>query len=276
MTSIGMTDKQQLLCPIASVCRLILLNFRPDGTKISISNHAIELGEPWLAQGILRWWNKDGRKDFHVLYAMIVRFIEMYLYVPQITLNKKELDHVVQSDISTSNQSNEISGLANYEDNCDEISDVDVGSDKDSHSTSNDSMTLPVTMTTDISECVKMLACHLRNALEKLAKDYRDDNAEFVLQYYIVLLQDGIDGTYDRKKLPKHRTNIKNILLDQEAIKVLWTGERIKEVTESFNKFFKAKEINDVLAMKSNEIQIMYVLNTLDEQFRQTIIESTR
>lgn len=77
-----MADKRQLICPITSICRLILLNFCEKGTKITIYNNAIQLIDPIKTQGIVRWWNGDSRTDIFVLYNMIINFIELYLCAP--------------------------------------------------------------------------------------------------------------------------------------------------------------------------------------------------
>ena len=47
-----MTNKQQFLDPIGSICKLILLCFSPSGTKIRIINHGIELIEPSTIFGV--------------------------------------------------------------------------------------------------------------------------------------------------------------------------------------------------------------------------------
>lgn len=87
-----MTTKRQLLCPIGSICRLILLNFRPDGTKIGINNHAIEIDKPEYIQGFVRWVKHDSRNDMCALYSMIVRFIDLYLLKSNNDDNEQEDD----------------------------------------------------------------------------------------------------------------------------------------------------------------------------------------
>jgi hypothetical protein len=75
-----MTTKRQFLDPIGAGCRLILLYFAESGTKIRINNHTIELVPISLAESLV--WRKlygDSRDDMHVLFPLIVRFIELYL-----------------------------------------------------------------------------------------------------------------------------------------------------------------------------------------------------
>jgi hypothetical protein len=75
-----MTTKRQFLDPIGAGCRLILLYFADAGTKIRINNHTIELVHTSLSESLI--WRKlygDSRDDLHVLFPLIVRFIELYL-----------------------------------------------------------------------------------------------------------------------------------------------------------------------------------------------------
>jgi hypothetical protein len=75
--------KQQLIDPLGSMCRLILLNFEPIGTKISISDHAIEFYNPNNKSEIRKWLerrvNGDSMEDISHLYNFIVRLIDWYV-----------------------------------------------------------------------------------------------------------------------------------------------------------------------------------------------------
>lgn len=71
-------NKNIILEPISCIIKLILLNFKGDGTKISIFNNSIKFSEPSHFQGLFRNINGDGREDLHNLYNPILKSIEWY------------------------------------------------------------------------------------------------------------------------------------------------------------------------------------------------------
>lgn len=81
-------SKQQLLETITTISKLILLSFKPIGTKIAIREHKLVVCDPintkyyinsTITQGIDRCWNNDSREDMYVLNHVIVNFIELYV-----------------------------------------------------------------------------------------------------------------------------------------------------------------------------------------------------
>lgn len=70
--------KNIILEPISCIVKLILLNYKESGTKISISENSIDFYEPSQYQGILRNLNGDGREDLHNIYNPILKYIEWY------------------------------------------------------------------------------------------------------------------------------------------------------------------------------------------------------
>ena len=71
-------SKNIILEPISCIVKLILLNYKDDGTKISISDNSIDFYEPSQLQGLFRNINGDGREDLHNIYNPILKFIEWY------------------------------------------------------------------------------------------------------------------------------------------------------------------------------------------------------
>ena len=71
-------SKNIILEPISCVVKLILLNYKNEGTKIAIGNNSIDFYEPSKYQGILRNINGDGREDLHNIYNPILKCIEWY------------------------------------------------------------------------------------------------------------------------------------------------------------------------------------------------------
>jgi len=68
--------KNLILEPFCSLIKLILLSYKPEGTKISIYNNSIQFHEPSIIQGFLRIWTGDCREDLHNLYNPIIKIIQ--------------------------------------------------------------------------------------------------------------------------------------------------------------------------------------------------------
>jgi len=67
-----------LLEPLSCIFRMILLNYKEEGTKISILNHSIQYNESNFYQGIIRSINGDTREDLHNLYNPFLKSFEWY------------------------------------------------------------------------------------------------------------------------------------------------------------------------------------------------------
>jgi hypothetical protein len=74
-----MSKKQQLLDPLCTIVRLILLNFKVDGTKIYILNNRVCLDPPHKIQSVERFFHGDSRHDICILGNAINNFIVYYL-----------------------------------------------------------------------------------------------------------------------------------------------------------------------------------------------------
>jgi len=89
-------SKQQVLETISSISKIIMLAFKPVGTKIAIRNHVLVLCEldvnanglpisyMGLYQGIERYCYGDSRDDLYILNDVLINFINMYVqYYPK-------------------------------------------------------------------------------------------------------------------------------------------------------------------------------------------------
>jgi len=70
--------KHLILDPLSCVLRLILLQYKARGTKISILENGISYNPPTLSQGFLRAWYGDNREDLHNLCSPIHYFKKWY------------------------------------------------------------------------------------------------------------------------------------------------------------------------------------------------------
>lgn len=79
-----MSDKQQILEPLASVAKIILLPFESDVTKIQIRSHGIHYDDPdtytlAIFNSLKRTWKHDNRDDIAVLLDMLINYFDWYL-----------------------------------------------------------------------------------------------------------------------------------------------------------------------------------------------------
>ena len=76
LTNKSNMQKNLILEPFCTLIKLILLAYKPEGTKISIYNNSIQFHEPSIIQGFLRIWTGDCREDLHNLYNPIIKILE--------------------------------------------------------------------------------------------------------------------------------------------------------------------------------------------------------
>lgn len=71
--------KHQILDPMATIIKLILLNFYPINTKIYFSNNKIYIDQPHNTQFIERFINGDSRNDISILGNTLYKFVLFYV-----------------------------------------------------------------------------------------------------------------------------------------------------------------------------------------------------
>lgn len=72
------TQKNLILEPLCCILKLILLQFKEKGTKISVSDNSITFNEPSYGQGIVRSFYGDCREDIHNIYHPLLKAVEWY------------------------------------------------------------------------------------------------------------------------------------------------------------------------------------------------------
>ena len=71
-------QKNLILEPLCCLLKLILLQFKERGTKISIIDNSIQFNEPSITQGLIRTFYGDCREDLHNLYHPLIKCLEWY------------------------------------------------------------------------------------------------------------------------------------------------------------------------------------------------------
>lgn len=72
-------DKMYIIDPLTMLCKLALIYFMPDGTKLSISHHVLHVQEYTCYQWVERMINGDTRRDMSNLYAPLIKVIKWYV-----------------------------------------------------------------------------------------------------------------------------------------------------------------------------------------------------
>ena len=73
-----MNNRNLILEPFCCILRIILLEYKAEGTKISVQNNSIQYYDPSFYQGFLRSFYGDNREDIHNLYSPILKGFDWY------------------------------------------------------------------------------------------------------------------------------------------------------------------------------------------------------
>ena len=65
--------------PLITVCKLALLGFYPENTKLSFYNNNIYIQPPMLSQGLSRYCYGDSKKDLQKLLKPIIHSVNKYI-----------------------------------------------------------------------------------------------------------------------------------------------------------------------------------------------------
>jgi hypothetical protein len=94
-----MNNKKRPIDPICAMCRIISLNFKDVKTKLSITDHTLNLQQPTVSQGLLRLYHGDTREDVFELFFVIVRLIIWFVAPRSNGIAKKLPDENLTGEI---------------------------------------------------------------------------------------------------------------------------------------------------------------------------------
>jgi hypothetical protein len=98
-------NKTDILDPLSVILKLYIYNFKPEGTKISVSNNKIVLQDIGIFQGSVRKIFGDSKNDINIIFGPVVyaclKYLssedrEKYLYIFEVvsaSLNKLKLTY---------------------------------------------------------------------------------------------------------------------------------------------------------------------------------------
>lgn len=89
-------DKSCILDPLTCLCKIALLHFMPDKTRLSISNYVLTIQEYHYYQWIERMKNGDIRLDISNLNSSLLKCLKWYVLdgPERLVLDKKTLDAI--------------------------------------------------------------------------------------------------------------------------------------------------------------------------------------
>lgn len=153
-----MDDKSYIIDPLTSLCKLALLYFLPEGTKLGISHHIMHIQGYNYLQWVERMKNGDSRRDISNLDIPLLKAIKWYI-----------LDN---SDMAVMDQ--------------------------------------------EMIASIKIITSYTIKGLHKLQKlTYdKDKTINIILQYFINMLRDAINDTWNEDNIVKIDNN-NSILTDK-------------------------------------------------------------
>lgn len=96
---------------------------------------------------------------------------------------------------------------------------------------------------------IKRLVKYTCNALRKLQATYEYGNVILAIQFYINILEDALNGSYNDNKLPLYiieKEREYENLLDYEKLKNFWDHKKLKVICELYDKCFTDYEDKDI------------------------------
>lgn len=257
-------SSKQIIEPISTMGRLIMLNFYPTGTKIMINEHRVTIQKKTDYQGLMRFYQTQslsGREQISQIMDVILRLI-YWFHDFEFNLNQEEID------LETNNSDEEI-----------DIEEADL----------NQSTVF------DVEECdvkylgqlddFKELLKYFTLGLKKLQETYESGNVFFTLQYYINLLEDFQNGTYSENKVPVEyfkEWKKRESYLKKEVLRNMWSPKQIGELKNRFaenfshmeNRFIKSNEKETLI--KGNLKAITSLLETRENEFISIVKETNQ
>jgi len=283
----------QVLDPISSMCKLGLLKFIDDKTKLSISDHVLYLDTPSTLQWVVRRFHRDTQENISDIFMTIYRIINWYLVPDSLTKNDaSKVDEEIEAIynlLKNGNRDNVIQMLGDSETVLNNMEIIDQLLNDNENKTqvltilkemmpNNENHILTDLDKHIYSQCAEIgksqefreLVGYMCDGLECLQKTYESGkNVVFTIQYYINLLTDALNGVYNPSRIPK-TFNIEEFsyksCINYNKIKGIWDISAVKGVYQHFvqadymikNKQEPTSHINAVKAF----------LNDSDTKFR--------
>jgi len=135
------------------------------------------------------------------------------------------------------------------------------------------------------SDELKRLIKYVCNALRKLQETYEYGNVILSIQFYINILEDAINGTYNDNKLPKYiieKEKEYESLIDYSKLKNFWDYKKLKRICDLYDHCFNVYNDEGMLIAEKEALlngylkSIHAVLDIADNDFQKLLLNSNR
>lgn len=250
-----MSGKKQILDPLSCLCKIGMLSYYPEGTKISIIDNIICLQEPDNVQWIKRKYYGDEKNDISTLYNPVLKAIEWYILQSESVINNIEtqimsppLENIIMDEVFIEKEMPIDLGILQ------EIA----GDDRKLSDSSESSLQSNVHMVDKIT-LIKNIMSHAVNGLSKLQKTYGDGNVILAIQFLKNNIKMALKDNYtvdifnEINEIDCPKENI----LNYEKMKSIWKYEKIKIVSGQFDLLDKNSNANLEYLIKSMKSTLM-------------------
>lgn len=123
-------------------------------------------------------------------------------------------------------------------------------------------------------ESLRTIARFAQRGLAQLGGTYGSDNTTFALQYFTILLDNGINDTYRDTNylIPDHLKGLtSNTFFNFCEIQKLWSNEEINFVCKTVESWLHAVNTSNLTLAESHKASVMNLLNAKDDIFLRSV-----
>ena len=245
-----MSVRKQILDPLSTLCKLALLTFYENGSKISINDNTIEIQRSESKQWIIRTYRGDNKEHISLLYNPIVKAIQWYIFQNQKKTNLEEKNTDTNNSVPEQKNLDPEKKTLNLEQTLNAFSDEEK------------------------QDAIKNIASLAIDGLRELKTTYKDGNVVLALQFLINNLKIAISDNPDIQLFEDYNDTINfedNGILNYDKIKEIWNTDTIKGVNTQFLLCNKYKDKTSELENMLESLNL--ILRNTDAKFKKLVID---
>lgn len=232
-----MSTRRQILDPLSTLCKIALLSFYDNGSRLSICDNIVEIQKADSTQWLYRTYRRDNKDHISLLYNPILKAIQWYIFQ-----NKKSTDENI------------------YE-----------------NSSENEYEQSPQEKAEKMDEKLEAIKNIMRFAicgLKKLKITYKEGNVTLALQFLINNLKIATDENPNIKLFEDYNeVNMieEDGILNHDRIKELWDTDTLKGISNQFSLCEKNKSEPSTLEFMLESLNLM--LKNTDNKFKKLVVD---
>lgn len=246
-----MSVRRQILDPLSTLCKIALLSFYDNGSRLSISDNIVEIQKSDNKQWIIRTYRRDNKDHISLLYNPILKAMQWYIFQQR----KKSIDNNDNVD-ENDNQTDE--GVNN--------------------STKDNGNTLGIesgeVLSGEKDKAIKNIMKFAINGLKGLKVTYKEGNVILALQFLINNLKIATKDNPDIRLFEEYNEVIiieEDGILNYDKIKELWDTDTIKSISNQFSLCEKNRSDPTTLEFMLESLNLM--LKNTDNKFKKLVVE---